>query len=294
MIEPFLEAVPEVARDLLPSEDVVAGWLTGSLERARAAWPRIELPATPFARHVGRKVGALPVPSTFRELRTEELYLACACLEGNDVALATFEAEYTARLAPPLRRLHLTESAAQDLLSTLRERLFFARDDRAPMIADYSGRGALFAWLRSIAVHAALKVKRRAGRDTDLGTAFELAAPEANPEVAYLKRRYAADFKGSLERAFRVVTPRERNLLRQHYFDALTIDDLGVLYRVHRATAARWLADARKSVLKAVRADLVAKLALSETDVEALWASAQSDLEASISRLLGPGPQGAG
>jgi RNA polymerase sigma-70 factor (ECF subfamily) len=220
--------------------------------------------------------------------------MACACLEGNDVALATFEAEYTARLPALLGRLRLDEAVVEDLTSTVREKLFVTHGDGSPLIKDYSGRGALFAWLRSIAVHAALKLKRRAGRETDLGTAFELASPEANPELVYLKRRYAADFKGSLERAFRVITTRERNLLRQHYFDALTIDDLGVLYRVHRATAARWVADARKSVLKAVRADLMSNLALADNDVEALWASAQSDLEASISRLLGPGEKGVG
>jgi hypothetical protein len=42
----------------------------------------------------------------------------------------------------------------------------------------------------------------------------------------------------------RTLSRRDRNLLRYQYFDHLTVDDIGALHRVHRATAARGVARA--------------------------------------------------
>jgi hypothetical protein len=50
---------------------------------------------------------------------------------------------------------------------------------------------------------------------------------------------------------------RARNLLRQHVLDGLTIDELARLYRAHRATCARWLADARSELALHTRRHLV-------------------------------------
>jgi RNA polymerase sigma-70 factor (ECF subfamily) len=114
----------------------------------------------------------------------------------------------------------------------------------ASEIAGYSGRGPLRGWLRSVAVHAAWKHLKRARntaaqQNDDLDTLPSLLR---DPELTYLHDAYRAPFKGALAQAMAALTVRQRNLLRQHFVDALSIDQLGALYRVDRSTAARWLA----------------------------------------------------
>jgi RNA polymerase sigma-70 factor, ECF subfamily len=79
---------------------------------------------------------------------------------------------------------------------------------------------------------------------------------------------------------------RQRNLLRQHILDELTIDDLARLYRVHRATCARWLADARADLGKQTRKRLMSALGMPTSDVDSLLRFLDSDIELSISRIL--------
>ena len=80
---------------------------------------------------------------------------------------------------------------------------------------------------------------------------------------------------------------RQRNLLRQHILDELTIDDLARLYRVHRATCARWLADARADLGKHTRKKLVVALGLAnKDDMDSMLRFLDSDIELSISKIL--------
>lgn len=67
--------------------------------------------------------------------------------------------------------------------------------------------------------------------------------PGGDPELSHLKATFAAEFKFALTLAIDELSVRDRNLLRQSVLDGLTIDQLGKLYRVHRATAARWVDD---------------------------------------------------
>jgi RNA polymerase sigma-70 factor (ECF subfamily) len=53
----------------------------------------------------------------------------------------------------------------------------------------------------------------------------------------YLKERHRADFL----QAFAELTRQERNLLRLHLLEGLTLEQLGGHHRVHRTTVARWL-----------------------------------------------------
>jgi len=54
--------------------------------------------------------------------------------------------------------------------------------------------------------------------------------------------------------------PRERNLLRYQVLDRLGIDHIGALHGVHRVTAARWIAHARRALIEGVRRRLQDRL----------------------------------
>jgi len=80
--------------------------------------------------------------------------------------------------------------------------------------------------------------------------------------------------------------PHDRSLLRLHYIEGLSLDRLAVMERVHRATVARWLSDARSTVLSRVRTLLAERLKLSGHEGESLLRFVRSRLDLSLRRAL--------
>jgi RNA polymerase sigma-70 factor (ECF subfamily) len=101
-----------------------------------------------------------------------------------------------------------------------------------------------------------------------------------------LKQKYREAFRQSFVEAVAALPPRERNLLRQNVIDGLSIDDLGKLYGAHRATAARWLAEARKELLAGTRVRLVERVGIPEDECDSIMRLVHSQLDVTLRRLL--------
>jgi RNA polymerase sigma-70 factor (ECF subfamily) len=82
------------------------------------------------------------------------------------------------------------------------------------------------------------------------------------------------------------LAPRQRLLLKQHVLDDLTIDEIGPLLKVHRATAARWLDQARSDLARATELALQRRLGVSTTEVKSALRLIVSQLDVSLRRLL--------
>jgi RNA polymerase sigma-70 factor (ECF subfamily) len=147
----------------------------------------------------------------------------------------------------------------------------------------------LTAWVRVVATREAARMLPRARRE--LSAADEelagLIAPDDDPEVGYLKRLYRDEFKLAFTAAVDALEARDRLLLRQHALDGLSIDQLGALHDVHRATAARWVEAAREAVLTGTHRELVRRLRLSRTELASVMRLIRSQLDVSLPRLLG-------
>jgi len=105
-----------------------------------------------------------------------------------------------------------------------------------------------------------------------------------------LKSMYAEHVATATREALATLSPRARTLLRLHHLDGLTVDDLGRMYNVHRATAARWLAAAREAVFDETRLRLEATLGIGEDSVVSIVRLVQSQLVLSMRRLLASQP----
>lgn len=213
-----------------------------------------------------------------------DLLLARACAIGDGEALSRFEGLY----ADDLRRAHARQRAAasyDDFVQTLREKLF---SGDGPSIAGYTGAGELRAWVRVTATRTLVDLGRRPEnreRPTD-DVALEVPAPSDDPELGYLKAHYRDAVKAALAQAARDLSPAERNLLRQHYTGGLGIDQLAALSGVHRATAARRLAQARERLLAGTRACLMARAHLAEGELLSVLRLVESQLHVTLDRLL--------
>jgi RNA polymerase sigma-70 factor, ECF subfamily len=251
--------------------------------RAHKRWAARGVGGEPSAFLPCLEARAAQAPEALRgRLHVDDLYLAFACGRGDSAALAAFDAELLTAARRAFARLNLPGEIGDDVLGALRERLFVAPPGSAPLIDDYSGRGQLASWLRSLVANAALKALRDRRRFVDVERAEE--QPMVDAELVQLRGADAAAFRQAFDQAFAALTRDQRNLLRQHFLDGLTFEALARLQGVHVSTAWRRVEAAREALVAGVRARLGAALGLSESAANSVVRSAY--VEASVTSLL--------
>ncbi|MDI3288721.1 sigma-70 family RNA polymerase sigma factor [Polyangium sp. 15x6] len=263
--------------------------LCAILEAAHTAHPDIHVAGETFARHLGGRLSSTHEPlEVLGTLNTSDLYLACAAAHGNGAAIAEIERGYFSWLHAAMARVAGVEDSS-DLVQLLRQKLFAAEPDELPKISEYAGIGSLGAWLRVTAVRMALNARRGRKREAvhvNADDRLDGLATHASPEMEYLKSRYRNEFKYAFETAVAALSARDRNLLRLHFIDGLNIDQIGAIHRVHRSTVARWIAQARESILLETQRLLRERLGLDNADFNSLLALVKSELNLSIHRYL--------
>ncbi len=214
-----------------------------------------------------------------------DVALASACARGIPEAIAQFEALYGADLRIVHARSRGNKPAFDELAQAVRVKLF-AGD--APRIAEYRGTGPLRNWVRIVATRTLIEMARGMKHTDPLEESgvVPLAAPDDDPEMAYLKRRYAAEVKEAFEAAAKELAAEERNVLREHYACGLGIDQIAAIHGIHRATAARRLASAREAVLAGTRRLLTARLRLSRAEIESVVRMVESRMHLTAERIF--------
>ena len=243
----------------------------------RAAWPGVAVPDAEFADYLAARPSA-------EAAHAGDLYLACACARGDPAAIALFLRDMVPHIEAAVLGLGADPAQVDEVRSQLVDALLIGA---RPGITTYAGRGQLRSWVRSIAVRMGMRHlgRTRPGPGGDDALA-SLAAEADDPEIEHLKARYGDAFRAAFAAALAALTARQRNLLRQHYLDELTVDQLGALYRVHRATAARWVAAARESLFDDTRRRMIDALGLAPGDYDSLLRLLHSQLDLSIQRHL--------
>jgi RNA polymerase sigma-70 factor (ECF subfamily) len=221
--------------------------------------------------------------------RASDQALAAACAAGSAEAVAAIEAAHFDGLRFALRRMRLEPHQIDDVLQDLRTDLFVPRDGRPARIGEYQGRSNLRSWLRVCATRLALKHLRRARGSSfaaDDDALLEERAPADDPELACIKDSCRDEFRTAFQQALSSLDERERAVLRLHAVDGLGIDEIGAVYQVHRATAARWIASAENTLLDRTRRTLMSRGRIGRADCESMLRLVQSQLAATIRRRL--------
>jgi RNA polymerase sigma-70 factor (ECF subfamily) len=246
------------------------------LARARQAWPDLQVPDAVFVQTLQRAAGAVveeqsgSLAAAMRGLHVEDLYLACACLAGDRLALEHFEQLYMSDLERALRSLQRSGVDTDEVQQRVRHHLLVHEEGRPPRLTQYTGRGALRRWLRVAALREGLSAARASGRAMARAerTLMHAVEQEDDPELQVLKRLYRAEFKTAFQDALAELSPRDRNLLRYQLVDGLNIDQIGAIYGVHRATAARWLSAIRDQLRDRSRELLAAHARIRSDEVD--------------------------
>jgi RNA polymerase sigma-70 factor (ECF subfamily) len=220
-------------------------------------------------------------------MHANDLYLACACALGDKNAIAAFEDHCLCGLETVISRYCDCADQVEEVKQRVRE-CALVGGARPPRIESFSGRGDLRGWVRVIAVREAIELLRRSRREIPIDDDTQLHAfvTPGDPDLERVKAHYVDEFKQAFSSALRGLSAHDQTLLRQHVIDGLTIDELAVLYHVHRATAARSLQRARRTVLLATRERLSSRLEAKPHEIDSILRLVRSRLEVTLRWLV--------
>jgi RNA polymerase sigma-70 factor (ECF subfamily) len=256
-----------------------------AFERARTLFSGVEVDYGAFDAHV-RSVACAGADGTLAE-HAHDLYLAIACAAGNRAALDHFEGRHLADLARHRTVAQLSEPDRQELRQRIRSLLFTGAQ---PAILGYAARAPLDAWVRVIAIREALRLHRELrlapGAGPEQANSKGDAVDSHTPELQLLLANDGPVVENALTQALEALGARERTLLRLHLLDGLSIDEIGRLYRVHRATAARWLVAIRTKVYSELREVLPIPQARGTSAMRSLVLGLRDQVSVSLSRIL--------
>lgn len=253
------------------------------LHAIEEAWPTVTLDADRFAEAALRAWDATGRTEPLAKLALADLYLARACLDQDPLALEALDVMLRSVAAHVARS---SDIDVQDVTQRVRQRLLVAGSGEAPKLSLYRGRGALMVFLRVVSLNVLRNMKAPlAAREAPIADVGDVAA-----SVDLESRVAGIDRQRKFREAFRVavlgLSLRERSILRLNLLEGLSIDDLAPMYRVHRSTMARWLADAKQALATRTKDELATGLQLSSVDAEHLLASLQGQFDLTLSGVL--------
>lgn len=295
VLEPFHEEldrlIPEGSSLRARAPEIEAA-LEESLRGGEAAAPDVTADAALFGRQLARSVvstSAATVVDALGALAVADLYVACACGQGDARALAWIERAIMSKARAYVGHIDSSPAFVDEVVQQLREKLFVATE-RPPGVLEYRGRGSLESWVRIAAVRLALNLKRSdkranvgASRDSD---ATEVAAPGPDPELQMVRALHREHFRDAFHATLGELSSDERAVLRMHYLDGLTIDEICLGYRVHRSTVARWIERARQRVLSETLRRMKASRAADSREVDSTMRFFESQFDVTVQGLL--------
>jgi RNA polymerase sigma-70 factor (ECF subfamily) len=242
--------------------------------------------ASRIAAHAGEDDEPLPVLDA---LHAGDLLLACACATGETAALLAFDRAFVHDIDLAFARTRDIGMTRDEFRQRVRERLFVAAPGRDSRINGYAGRGSLRSWVRVTATRVMLDHARKAtppDRPASDAGMFDRVADVVDPELEYMRTAYGAAVPDAMQAGFAALTPRQRNLLRQRYLYNLSTERIASTYSVHRATAFRWLEDARAALFEGMRMALGERLRVAEPELDSVLGMLASRIDISVRRLL--------
>ena len=255
-------------------------WIV-AYEAARRAWPAFEVSCADFGTHCQKVLGE-PLDLDL----APDLYLACACLRGDAAAAKVLESELQGSPRAAIARVCPEPAFIEEVMQELLAKLLVGP---RPRLERFAGRSPLSLWLRAVATRLAIDMARAEARwrPSDEGLEHALASFDFGPEVGRLRERYGDSLQAALSATMRSLSAHDRQVLRMHLVDGLSIDQIARPYQVHRATAARWLATIRSHIFTAVRDRLLAAHPqLKSEDFESVVRAVRSQLHLSVSRVF--------
>jgi RNA polymerase sigma-70 factor (ECF subfamily) len=257
------------------------------LDAARETWAPVALGDERFVAHVAlhlRSDG--PLAAALSEIRATDLYIACACALGDNAAITVFERNYFGELEA-LWPSYRDRVSLDDARQMLRQKLFTRTETDEPKIVKFAGRGDIRGWVRVVAARMLADLTDKQQRERPVDEAFfDKLGTGVDLELDRFKAQYGVEFREAFRVAVDSLTPRERSLLRHAYVRDASVVEIGGVYGVHGATAARWVASARQNLVRALRKTFAERLQVTNAELESVLRMIESTVHVTLERLL--------
>ena len=248
--------------------------LTEALRVGSAAFPGVRLDAKAFGRCFARLAPTSACLS--------DVYLAFACKVGDVRALRYFDDVFLSRVGTAVAPIDASISFADEVTQTLRTRMLVGPP---PQIANYQGKGSLTGWVLVAATRLAIDLVRERRKWVEDEVLESMVAP-VDTERDVLRARYGQALQDAIRAAFDSINSRERAVLKFHALDGASIDTIARVYRIHRATAARWIQGVKATLRERTLARLASALALGASEANSLLRTLVSEADVSLARHL--------
>ena len=260
------------------------------VDRAAQTWPKLAVDAHQFVAVLARRmIPDRPLEEWLGKVHAADLYLCCGCANGDPAAIAAFEQTVLPQVIPAIASIDPSPTFVAEAKQQVRQKLLVPSGGRPPKITEYAGFGPLTHWLRAVAMRTALNLRRAQNREEAPASddqLLELPAQVNDLELEYLRTRYRKDFTEAFRKAVSFLSPQERNVLRLHFVDGLSLSQVGGAYQVDKSTVSRWIAKSRLLLLQQTREDLAKSLNLDPDELDSLMHLVNSQLDVSISAVL--------
>jgi RNA polymerase sigma-70 factor, ECF subfamily len=247
-------------------------------DRGCAAHPAIRISFEFFLKHWNQVVSV----DGGQEIFDTDLFLCAACLAGDNDAMDRVNGLLSASAQSVKSHFRVDDDERDEILQSVRIRLLSGPQ---PRLAGYRGASPLTAWLSVVVRRAALDAYRSSREPSSDQDILDLVADGVSPLHGALETDRER-LRFFLETSLMRLEPQERTLLKMNLLDHQSIDAIGLVFRVHRATVARWLVDIRMRLLKDLVSLMKSELRTNSTEIQSLIRYYRSDLEMSLSRVL--------
>jgi RNA polymerase sigma-70 factor (ECF subfamily) len=269
-------------------DDSIDESVRGLLRAGESSWPQLQVTPEQFVSFLARQLPPdLHSSQQLRMLRASDLFLICGLWLRQPAAEEILEARYMPRVHEVLLRLGISAPSIAEIQQDLYIRLFERQDD-AIARHGYSGRGELSGWLCTCAVREARRRQNRAQREVTLEqtSSTVLLSTRQTPEMEVLTGQMKEAFQRAFEDSIAALSSRERNLLRYYFLRRLSLEQIGSMYRVSRATSARWVAHAQERLGQMTRERFLTGTEVSAESLPRIMSLIQSRVSIDLGTLL--------
>jgi RNA polymerase sigma-70 factor, ECF subfamily len=261
--------------------------LTQSLQTARKQFPNVAISDDQWLSQIAVLAPQpICVSDVLDGLATNDLYLAGGCSHRDPAALRICTDWLVREAAFAAGAARISDTLRDEAIAVTQSQMFVIRETKPAAIGDYAGRGALRGWLRISVAREMVRLAKKQQQSVELADQLVGSAGFEDPLLAQLKVKYRTEMATAFRTSLSELPARDRTLLRYQLVDGLSIDDIGAIYRVHRATAARWLAKIREDLIASTRGLMSQSLGVDTGEAASIVRLVQSQLDVSVIKHL--------
>jgi RNA polymerase sigma-70 factor (ECF subfamily) len=251
----------------------------------RAAYPHLAVSPGRFADRLAAW-SAQQTNGSASEPLIPDLYLACACSDRVAGAATTFQTAYGDGIRRAVARVLSNPIEREDAQQRTLDALLVG--EGKPKLDQYLGQGPLGHWVAVVAIRTAVSMGRAQTAEVRLRQkAVAEAASVISPELLLIKQELRAELETAVGEALRRLPDRERLALRLYLVSGMPLAAIAKSFGVSGPTVSRWLARARETIVRDVHRALGERLKVDKSDLKSFARLVMSELNVSISRLLG-------